>query len=153
MEHSYSWEANSHSDGQKIHWFLWNTRLHFHIHNSPQSLGPCAAFHNIQHAVSCRRSGVLATTAPLQLNTTPKLQPTCKGNFFHLQPVDMLCSGNRQPTSHAYCIISITYCSHSSEHLLCKEQFCRLSVSPKAKNLLWWSQLMMAVCNSVCMYE
>jgi hypothetical protein len=35
MEQSPSWEANSHSASQKIPRILWNTKVHYRVHNSP----------------------------------------------------------------------------------------------------------------------
>jgi hypothetical protein len=35
MEHSSSWEADSHSASQEIPWLLRNMEVHCHVHNSP----------------------------------------------------------------------------------------------------------------------
>jgi hypothetical protein len=35
MEHSPSWEANSHSASQEFSLLLWNPKVYYHVHNSP----------------------------------------------------------------------------------------------------------------------
>jgi hypothetical protein len=52
-------------------------------------------------------SGLLSSSTALKLNTTPcllsaiaylQLYSICRGHFLHLQPVNMLCCGDTQPT-------------------------------------------------------
>jgi hypothetical protein len=61
MRQSLSWEANSPSASQDIHWLLWNPQTHYHIHKSlplfhiPRQMNPVHTFKPVylRSSVTC----------------------------------------------------------------------------------------------------
>jgi hypothetical protein len=49
MEQNPSWEANSHPASQEIPCLLWNTKVHYGVHNSPTLVGILSQMHPVHY--------------------------------------------------------------------------------------------------------
>ena len=126
MEQSPFWEANRSSPTQEIPRILWNTKVHYRIHNSRHL--SLSSVRSIQYMPPSHFSKINSNIIPPSTAVSSKGSPSIR--FTHQNPV---CTSPLPHTSHTPCLVQILFLAlqdyfHVRQNLYraCVTYFCNV---------------------------